>query len=431
MREFFRKMDAMILLRALPEATVEQLLDKMVRVKTKPGEHLMCQGDLGDGMYVVESGQLEVCKRIFEEREEEILLETIGPGGHIGELSLLYNRPRNVSVRVASRWPAVLWKLRSDDFLSILGTAREMASEVEDLVEPEDAPNMLATSIFVVSDGTGSSAEKIVKLALRQFDHCYETILGANLNVFDFVRTKDEVLRITRRARENNALVVHTLMLPEPRQVMTEEVERKTAEGEAELNAVDLWDALLSRLEVMLKSKRCPPVQSTVSRETKDMLEAIEFTRMLDDGAMPHLWKEADVVLIGLSRAGKTPLSFYLAQRGYKVANYPVVPGEDPPKELFDPAVAERCVGLTIEPDRLRALRVERIKEFGMSQSAYASMVGCTREVSWLKTFFMKEGSKWPKIDTTNAGVEENASKIIRLLKNGGITRSFGSPSVE
>merc|ERR1712032_664738 len=129
--------------------------------------------------------------------------------------------------------------------------------------------------------------------------------------------------------------------------------------------------------------------RETVTEEYMQIIKAIEYTRKVDDGVLPHLWGDCDIMLIGPSRAGKTPLAFYLAQRGFKVANYPVVPDEKPPPELFDPGLQSRCVALSITPEQqLYKRRTARMKEFGRDAGTYGSLRTCTKEVSWLKTFY-------------------------------------------
>jgi len=239
---------------------------------------------------------------------------------------------------------------------------------------------------------------------------------------FPFIRYEAEVLEITRRAREENALIVYTLMRDEPRRAMSAEAQRPRKDGENELRTVDLWEPMLAQMESILGVPRQSKVSMSAMRPSLSetclkMVEAIEFTRQLDDGVHPELWKDADVIIIGLSRAGKTPLSIFLAQRGFKVANYPVVPDEQPPKELFDPAIQGKCIALTIEPGRLASIRQERMADFGRSTSTYSSLQNCTKECRWLKTFYMRHGPRWPQIDTSSGALEEQAAKIIKLLK--------------
>merc|ERR550532_2799160 len=146
----------------------------------------------------------------------------------------------------------------------------------------------------------------------------------------------------------------------------------------------DLWGALLGTLEKKFGAKRSGVTgrRQAVSEEYMTIIKAIEYTRKVDDGVLPHMWDEADIMLVGPSRAGKTPLAFHLAQRGFKVANYPIVPDEEPPPELFK-ITQSKCVGLLIQPERLQAIRIERMAQFGRSSSKYASLESIRKEVRW------------------------------------------------
>jgi len=369
-------------------------------------------------MFIVESGALRVSKRLDPADNDDLTVNDLGPGDYVGELGLLYNRLSAVSVSVQGDKPAKVLRLRRSDFQTVLHTLTEPE-------EPETCSVDLLLQepkrIFLISDATGESAQRAVNLALKQFEYSHELSCGgAEVITFPFVRYEVEILEITRRARSEGALIVYTLLRPELRDFMTAETTRDTQPGEEPLRAVDLWEPMIAQLEVLFGVPRkpgAPPTRMQVSDECLRMIDAIEFTQEQDDGSNPQMWKEADVILLGLSRAGKTPLSFFLAQRGYKVANYPIVPDEEPPKELFDPELKKKIVALTIKPERLQAVRSERMRAFGKTgKSTYASLQNCSKEVGWLKIFYMRHGRGWPIVDTTNGGVEENADKIIKII---------------
>jgi len=435
-RKCLRENRTVEVLRNLPDEALQELIDMMTRMELAPGEEIYRIGEEVTAMYVVESGELSVAKRLLQEDEEEFEATTLGPGSYIGELALFYNRPCRETVRVKGDRPATLWRLRRADFQGMIAALADTGEPDEEDGCAIDFENLLEQStptIFVVSDGTGYSGEGAVKLALKQFEYQHkDNCQGVSVTSFPFIRYAGEIQEITRRAREENALVVYTLMRPEPRAAMSAEVRREPFVGEGELRAVDLWEPMLAGMETMLGIPRqarvsVPLMRPSLSDSCLRMVEAIEYTQKLDDGNNTKLWGEADLVLIGLSRSGKTPLSFFLAQRGFKVANYPVVPDEDPPTDLFDPAIQHKCVGLTIKPERLQAVRAERMAGFGRAQSEYASLQNCTKEVNWLKTFYMRRGPRWPILDTTNGGVEETAAKILKLLaKQRGIVSESG-----
>jgi len=148
--------------------------------------------------------------------------------------------------------------------------------------------------------------------------------------------------------------------------------------------------------------------------------EAMEFAKRADDGVQPQLWEEADVVLVGPSRTGKTTLANYLAERGLKVANYPLVPGEDPPPELLQ-LDQRRVVKLTTQPEQLQAIRQERMKRLGRSVSKYAAFDAIRKELSWVQTFYIRNFPKWPTIDTAKVGIAEAATLIVTQLDTAGV----------
>ena len=141
-----------------------------------------------------------------------------------------------------------------------------------------------------------------------------------------------------------------------------------------------------------------------------DLMDCIEYTRRNDDGANPKDWTEADIIIVGPSRAGKTPLSFYLGLRGMKVANYPIVPDESPPAELYEHR--EKVIALTIDPERLAYIREQRMKQFGRTDSRYASVSEIREEIKQIERMYQK--NDWFTIDTTHSGLEETAAVIYR-----------------
>ena len=439
-RQCLRENRTMPVLQALPEDSLQQILDTMTRMELKPGDHIFRKGEPVDAVYVVESGELSVVKPLRQGDEEEAFEATaLGPGSYIGELGLFYDRTCMENVSVRGEESATLWQLKRSDFFQIIDRLEEEIVEGGECEMPEMLDKEPA-SLFVVSDGSGYSAGGAVNLALKQFENQYtKNCDTVNVTSFPYIRYKGEIQQVAKRARQENALIVYTLMRKEPRQAMLDELKEPAKEGENPLRAVDLWEPLLVSMEDLLGIPRNTEVRATMrsrlSEECINMVEAIEFTRKLDDGRQPELWNEADLILIGLSRSGKTPLAFFLAQRGFKVANYPVIPDEDPPEQLFNPSLQSKCVALTIQAQRLHAVRSARMNDYGSSKSTYSSLDNCRKEVNWLKTFYMRKGPRWPVIDTTNGGVEETAAKVLKILQRlKGVekaTGQFANPSIE
>ena len=157
------------------------------------------------------------------------------------------------------------------------------------------------------------------------------------------------------------------------------------------------------------------------------LIEAVEFTRQMDDGARPERWKDTDILILGVSRTGKTPLSIYLGQRGYKVANLPLVPRDGKlmvPKQISD-VDPSRVFGLLIDGDVLHSIRTNRLSSIGVraggadaatnARREYSAMRQVTQELSLAKALYARN-PEWEVLDVTHRGVEETAAKILRKM---------------
>ncbi len=206
--------------------------------------------------------------------------------------------------------------------------------------------------IYVVSDATGKTGWRVVQAAALQFDTSDVVMerLGG-------IQDEASVKRVVEKATRTGGLVVHTLVSPQLRRVMLEAGRRQG------IITIDLLGPVLTRLTeaLQISPKAVPGLFQQLDEEYFARIDAIEYTVNHDDGRNVRDLDEADLVLVGVSRTGKTPLSVFLAYRGWRVANVPIVLGIDPPAELFrvDP---QRVVALTIEPERLMSLRQARAK---------------------------------------------------------------------
>mmetsp|Transcript_38209 Transcript_38209/g.83095 ORF Transcript_38209/g.83095 Transcript_38209/m.83095 type:complete len:613 (-) Transcript_38209:40-1878(-) len=294
------------------------------------------------------------------------------------------------------------------------------------LVTPfEDSICATPKPIYVVSDCTGESAANTVRCALGQFELCMDESVPTNLMIFRFVSKEREVYEIFTRAAEMNALVVTSLV--------EERVKRasKVAANTLKVRVVDLWSDLLDNMESHLELIRSgiPLGKSDhhvkLSADYFRMIEAVEYTRKQDDGAMPENWFEADILLLGVSRTGKTPLAIYLGQRGYKVANLPLVPINGKfhiPKQLYE-IDQDKIIGLLINPELLLSVRSSRMDAMGVRKSSpssrdtYDSLVQCRKEVEHAKVLYAKNPS-WPVLDVTYRAVEETAARVLRIMSD-------------
>ncbi|MBE3596643.1 MAG: kinase/pyrophosphorylase [Hydrogenibacillus sp.] len=264
--------------------------------------------------------------------------------------------------------------------------------------------------VYVLSDSLGETAEYVVRAAVSQFD--YEAIDIRRIPFVDDVSTIDEVLA---SAKENEALIIYTLVVPELVAHLRRECERLG------LTAIDLMTPLLESIGARLGQapKYKPGLVHKLDEDYFKRVEAIEFAVKYDDGKDPRGILRADIVLVGVSRTSKTPLSMYLAHRRMKVANVPLVPEVTPPKELFQIS-ANKIVGLSIDPEVLHHIRTERLKSLGLGLSAsYASLERILEELEYAENLMKRLGC--PVINVTNKAVEETAGIILQMIKGGRI----------
>lgn len=260
---------------------------------------------------------------------------------------------------------------------------------------------------MVISDATGETAERMVRAALLQYGD-----VQTNLRVYSRVRLEEEMERIVERAAELNALVVFTVVNSQARDLFWKLVERYDVE------AVDLIGQLIAKLSSWLGAQPSgvPGLLHTLSEEYFRRIEAVEFAVKNDDGAEPRNLPKADLVLVGISRTSKTPLSTFLAQKGLRVANVPLVLGVDPPAEL-EKVPDERIYGLIISPDSLVRIRRARLEHLGMpSDSSYGAREHVEHEIEYSREIFRRHPN-WPVIDVTGKAIEETAADIMRLYK--------------
>jgi regulator of PEP synthase PpsR (kinase-PPPase family) len=261
--------------------------------------------------------------------------------------------------------------------------------------------------IVILSDATGDTADKVVRAALRQFE-----AHGAAVELFPRVRDEKEIEDVVERAAEEDALLVHTMVNQSHRELLQQLCD------EAEIDQVDLIGPLIGKLAHFLdaKPRAEPGGLYKVNDEYFMRIEAVEFAVKNDDGQHPRNLHRADLVLVGISRTSKTPLSTYLAQRGHKVANVPIVMGIEPPPELF--AIDQRKVyALDIQPQALFRIRQARLQQLGMpADTAYGMKDHIEKEIAYARQIF-EANSHWPVLDVTDRAIEETAGILLSLKK--------------
>lgn len=260
-------------------------------------------------------------------------------------------------------------------------------------------------TIFIVSGGVGASGEQLVHTLLAQFpaDAVRVTTVGN-------VRQPEQIADALSQAEKSNALVVYTLVDPALQDYLLDESQRR------QIQAVDLMGPIMEWVtEKLGVTPRAQPGRyRQLHSEYFERVSAIDYTMAHDDGKNPEGWPEADAVLVGASRVGKTPLSLYLAVLGWKVANYPLVPQVPIPESLFslDP---KRVIGLTVEPDQLLEYRTRRQKLLGApGPSAYADAEAVYEEVEEALKVFRR--GRFKIVDMTDKTIEQGADEIIRHL---------------
>ena len=282
----------------------------------------------------------------------------------------------------------------------------------------ETARPMSRLHLHLLSDSTGETLEMIAKAALAQFEDA-----DVIRHFWPMVRSRQHLDRIMADIAQNPGLVLFTLVNDETRGRLEEHCR---ALG---LAAVAALDTVTEALESVLgrEAKGRPGRQHLMDEAYFARVDAIQFTIAHDDGVAWEDWEEADILLAGVSRSSKTPTSIYLANRGYKVANIPIVVESPPPPALFGlrrPLV----VGLTTAPDRLIQVRRNRLLSLNQApETAYVDGEKVAREVQYARRMFADNG--WPVIDVTRRSIEETAAAVINLYNEraaSGDTTSGG-----
>jgi len=265
-------------------------------------------------------------------------------------------------------------------------------------------------TIYIVSGGMGVSGEQVVRTALAQFGDADLPIV-----IVPNVRQVAQLETVVGQVAATGGIIVHTLVDLALRQALIR------LARDQNVVAVDVMGQVLSQLANLLGQE--PLGQPGLYRQLRqayfDRVEAIEFTMAHDDGRRPEDWPLAEIVLVGVSRVGKTPLSMFLSIQGWKVANVPLVKEMRPSPQLFQ-LDRRRVVGLTIEPGQLLAHRRQRQRRLGVpGGSAYTDPVTLYEEVEAARQVYRQGG--FSIVDITDKPIEESAGEVITL-----VTRRLG-----
>lgn len=256
--------------------------------------------------------------------------------------------------------------------------------------------------ITICSDSVGETAEAVVKATMRQFD-----AQQVKTKRIGHIKHEDEIRTIMEEAANRGGFVAYTLVQPELREMMREEAVRLG------VRAVDIMGPMMQAfIDTFNDSpKRKPGLLHELDDDYFKRVEAIEFAVKCDDGRDTSSLLKADIVLIGVSRTSKTPLSIFLAHKGIKVSNLPLVPEVKPPKELFL-LPGNRIVGLIMDADKLLKIRTERLRAVGLPFGAkYAAMERIMEELDYAQKLMKQVGC--PIINVTDKAIEETAGIIM------------------
>lgn len=262
--------------------------------------------------------------------------------------------------------------------------------------------------VFVVSDSVGETADLVARAAISQFGGT-----AADIRRFPMIDDVPALREVVEAARTQPTMIVYTIIVPHLR----EELKRLTEEHG--LPAVDIMGPMIHGLTQVLgrEPKLEPGLVHKLDEDYFRRVEAVEFAVKYDDGKDPRGFLRADVVLLGVSRSSKTPVSMYLAHRRIKVANLPLVPEVTLPKELFL-VPPNRVVGLRVSPEKLHDIREERVKTIGLRSDAnYSNLERILLELNYAEDVFKKVGC--PVVDVTNKAVEETAVRVLEIINRG------------
>ncbi|SER75515.1 hypothetical protein SAMN04488559_10534 [Isobaculum melis] len=259
--------------------------------------------------------------------------------------------------------------------------------------------------LYVISDSAGETANKLIHAAMAQYPN-----VQMEIEHFPFIRTEGLLLDILRKAKQENAMVVHTLVIDDLSLIVNQFCE------EQQLFCFDMLNPVVR--EIQRRTGEIPTKKAGAMHQLNDnyfhRISAIEFAVKYDDGKNPKGFLEADIVLLGVSRTSKTPLSMFLANKNLKVANLPLVPEAHIPDELWkvDPT---KIVGLMNSPEVLNTIRRERMISYGLNpDTAYSDMTRIHEELDSAKALYDKIGCL--VIDVSRKSIEETAAIILSSM---------------
>lgn len=264
-----------------------------------------------------------------------------------------------------------------------------------------------AITIFVASGGKGIAGHTMVHSLIIQYPDNKIPV-----KVIPNIQTQEKIVELVKRVKEEQGLLVHTMVNTELRKLLLKECEVQGVRN------IDFMGPLANFLEeeLGLQSVHIPGLYRRINSQYFDRIEAMDFTLNQDDGINPTRLKDAEIILVGVSRSGKTPLSVYMSMFGWKVANVPIVKGIEPPKELFE-VEPNRVFGLKIGYSHLISIRHKRLSQMNNLDNANYIDQGHVREELRYANFIYDKGG-FTKINVTNKPIETTANEIIGVVSD-------------
>jgi regulator of PEP synthase PpsR (kinase-PPPase family) len=260
--------------------------------------------------------------------------------------------------------------------------------------------------IYLISDSTGETLDRIFLALKAQFKN-----IEYKVHSYSFTRTENQILKILDDAKKNeNSVILYTIVDNNLAKYLASVSEQK------KIPCFGVLGNLILNFSKILNQKAShePSGQHVLNEEYYDRIEAIQFTMNHDDGNLLNDIEKSDIILVGVSRTSKTPTSIYLANKGFKTSNIPLVNENSLPKKLRDNPQITCVIGLNTEPERLADLRKNRMNSLKETENTkYTSIENIKKEIIDAKKTFQKY--RWPSIDVTRKSVEETAASIIKI----------------
>ncbi|MDC0179251.1 kinase/pyrophosphorylase [Candidatus Pelagibacter sp.] len=262
--------------------------------------------------------------------------------------------------------------------------------------------------IYLISDSTGETLDRIFLALKAQFKN-----IEYKVHSYSFTRTENQILKILEDAKKNeNSVILYTIVDNNLAKYLA------NASDEKKIPCFGVLGNLILNFSKILNQKAShePSGQHALNDEYYERIEAIQFTMNHDDGNLVADIEKSDIILVGVSRTSKTPTSIYLANKGFKTSNIPLVNENSLPKKLRDNPQLTCVVGLNTEPERLVDLRKNRMTSLKETENTkYTNIENIKKEIINAKKTFQKY--KWPSIDVTRKSVEETAASIIKIYE--------------